>query len=140
MKTEFVDVSATQKTLTVEIPSEVVDAEFARIARDYTKQAKLPGFRPGKVPTSVVKQRFKDQITHDVMHGLIPRAVETALAERGIEPVDTPSVKEVSLKEGQPLTFTASVETIPPFDPGDLATLTATRSTSVITEIGRAHV
>ena len=134
MKTEFVDVSATQKTLTVEIPSEVVDAEFARIARDYTKQAKLPGFRPGKVPTSVVKQRFKDQITHDVMHGLIPRAVETALAERGIEPVDTPSVKEVSLKEGQPLTFTASVETIPPFDPGDLATLTASRPAAVITD------
>lgn len=123
MKTEFVDVSETQKTLTVEIPSEVVDAEIARVARDYGKQAKIPGFRPGKVPTAVVKQRFREQIMHDVMHGLVPRAVEQALHEKGIEPVDTPNVREINLKEGQPLTFTAAIETIPPFDPGDLSTI-----------------
>ena len=97
MKTEFTDVSETQKTLTIEIPSDVVDAEINRVARGYTKQAKIPGFRPGKVPASVVKQRFKDQILHDVMHGLIPRAIEEALQERGIEPVDTPNIKDVAL-------------------------------------------
>ena len=95
MKTEFTDVSETRKTLTIEIPTDVVDAEIARIARDYTKQARIPGFRPGKVPTTLVKQRFRDQIMHDVMHGLIPRAVEEALQERGIEPIDTPNIKDV---------------------------------------------
>ena len=70
MKTEFTDVSETQKTLTIEIPSDVVDAEIDRIAKGYTKQARIPGFRPGKVPATIVKQRFKDQILHDVMHGL----------------------------------------------------------------------
>jgi trigger factor len=123
MKTEFIDVSDTQKTLTVEIPSDVVDAEIAKVAKGYTKQAKIPGFRPGKVPASVVKQRFKDQILHDVMHGLIPRAIEEALQERGIEPVDTPNIKDVALREGQPLKFTAAIETVPSFDPGDLSTL-----------------
>ena len=101
MKTEFTDVSETQKTITIEIPTEVVDAEIARIARGYTKQARLPGFRPGKVPQTIVKQRFKEQILHDVMHGLIPRAVEEALQERGIEPVDTPNIKDVALEEGR---------------------------------------
>ena len=121
MKTEFTDVSETQKTITIEIPSDVVDAEINRVAKGYTKQARIPGFRPGKVPATLVKQRFREQILHDVMHGLIPRAVEEALQERGIEPVDTPNIKDVALEEGQPLKFTAAIETVPPFDPGDLS-------------------
>ena len=133
MKTEFIDVSETQKTLSIEIPSEVVDAEINRIARSYTKQARLPGFRPGKVPQGLIKKRFKDQIFHDVLHDLVPRAVEEALQERGIEPVDTPSIKDVVLEEGRPLTFTAAVETVPSFDPGDLSSLTL-RSPSTAVE------
>ena len=134
MKTEFTDVSETQKTLTIEIPSDVVDAEINRIAKGYTKQARIPGFRPGKVPATIVKQRFKDQILHDVMHGLIPRAVEEALQERGIEPVDTPNIKDVALEEGRPLTFTAAIETVPPFDPGDLSSITLKEHPVTITE------
>ena len=134
MKTEFTDVSETQKTITIEIPTEVVDAEIDRIALGYTKQARLPGFRPGKAPKTIVKQRFKDQILHDVMHGLIPRAVEEALQERGIEPVDTPNIKNVALEEGQPLKFTAAVETVPAFDPGDLSAITLHRPAAEVTD------
>ena len=61
MKTEFTDVSETQKTLTIEIPSDVVDAEINRVAKGYTKQARIPGFRPGKVPATIVKQRFRSR-------------------------------------------------------------------------------
>src|SRR5688500_5240160 len=128
MKTEFTDLSETRKTLTIEIPSDIVAAEINRVAKGYSKQARIPGFRPGKVPASVIKQRFKDQILHDVMHGLIPRAVEEALQERGIEPVDTPNIKDVALKEGQPLKFTAAIETVPPFDPGDLSSIALTQT------------
>jgi len=134
MKTEFQDVSETQKTLTIEIPSDVVDAEIDRVARGYSKQARLPGFRPGKVPSTIIKQRFRDQIHHDVMHDLIPRAVEEALQERGIEPVATPDIKDVSLSEGQPLKFTAAIETVPPFDPGDLSTIALRQHSSTVTD------
>jgi trigger factor len=134
MKTEFTDVSATQKTLTIEIPTDVVDAEINRIAKGYTRQARIPGFRPGKVPTNLVKRRFKEQILNDVAHGLIPRAVDEALQERGIEPVDTPNIRDVALEEGQPLKFTAAIETVPPFDVGDLSTIEATRHPSVVTD------
>jgi trigger factor len=134
MKTEFTDVSDTQKTITIEIPSEVVDAEINKVARDYSRQARIPGFRPGKVPPTVVKQRFREQILHDVSHTLIPKAVEEALQQRGIEPVDSPNIKDVDLKEGQPLKFTAAIETVPPFDPGDLSTLSLQRQPTVITE------
>ena len=134
MKTELTDVSETQKTITIEIPTEVVDAEINRVARDYSKGARLPGFRPGKVPQTLIKQRFRDQILHDVMHGLIPRAVEEALQQRGIEPVDTPSIKDVAIEEGRPLTFTAAVETVPSFDPGDLSQITLRRPSVDVTD------
>ncbi len=119
MKTEFVDVSETRKNLNVEIPSSAVDAEIDRISRNYSRAARIPGFRPGKVPQRLVRQRFRDQILHDVAHELIPRAVDDALRERGVEPVDTPDIRDVVVEEGQPLKFTASFETVPPIDPGD---------------------
>src|SRR5687767_8610234 len=127
MKTEFIDLSDTRKNLVVEIPSTIVDAEIEKIARDYSKAARIPGFRPGKVPAKVVRQRFRDQILHDVAHGLIPRAVDEALRERGVEPVDTPDIRDVVVEEGQPLKFTASFETVPPIEPGDYASLTVHR-------------
>ena len=134
MKTELIDVTETQKTISIEIPTDVVDAEFDRVARGYTKQARLPGFRPGKVPQTLIKQRFREQILHDVMHGLIPRAVEEALQTRGIEPVDTPDVREVDLAEGRPLKFTAAFETVPPFDPGDLSSLTLRQPSAQVSD------
>ena len=127
MKTEFVDVNETRKNVRVEISEDVVAAEIDRVARDYSRRAKVPGFRPGKAPARVIKQRFKDQILHDVAHDLIPRAVDDALRERGVEAVDTPDVRDVTLEEGQPLTFTASFDTVPPFDPGELSTITIRR-------------
>jgi trigger factor len=132
MKTEFVDVNETRKNVRVEIPHTVVDAEIDRLAKDYSRKARIPGFRPGKAPTRVIKQRFKDQILHEVAHDLIPRAVDDALRERGVEAVDTPDVRDVNIEEGQPLTFTASFDTVPPFDPGDLSTLMLRRATVAI--------
>ena len=127
MKTEFVDLSETRKDLIVEIPTDTVEAEIDRVTRDYSRSARLPGFRPGKVPPSLVRKRFRDRILHDVAHGLVPRAVGDALRERGVEPVDTPDIRDLTLEEGQPLRFTASFETVPPIDPGDYTSLTLRR-------------
>jgi trigger factor len=134
MKTEFIDVSDTRKSLVVEIPSTVVDEEIDKVARDYSKAARIPGFRPGKVPPKVVRQRFRDQILHDVAHGLIPRAVDEALRARGVEPVNTPDIRDVVVEEGQPLKFTASFETVPPIDPGDYSSLTLRQKEVVVSE------
>src|SRR5215475_15820329 len=128
MKTEFADINETRKTVKVEIPEDVVDAEIDRLARDYSRKARIPGFRPGKAPARVIKQRFKDQILHEVAHDLIPRAMDDAFRERGVEPVDTPDVRDVTVEEGQPLTFTASFDTVPAFDPGDFSTILLRRS------------
>lgn len=127
MKTELVDVNETRRNLVVEIPSEVVDAEIDTVTIRYGRTVKLPGFRPGKVPTKVVRQRFRSQILHDVAHELVDRVVSDALTERGVEPVDTPHIHDLKLEEGHPLTFTAQFEIVPSFDPGDLTALSARR-------------
>src|SRR6476619_398789 len=134
MKTDFVDVNATRKNLVVEIESEVVDQEIDKVTRDYGKAARIPGFRPGKVPVKVVRQKFRDQILHDVAHGLIPRAVDEALRERGVEPVDTADIKDVVVEEGQPLKFSASFETVPPIEPGDYASLTLHQKSAAVAD------
>jgi trigger factor len=132
MKTEFVDVNETRKNVHVEIPSDVVDAEIERVARGYSRTAKVPGFRPGKTPPRVIKQRFKEQILHEVVNDLIPRAVGDVLRERGVEPVDTPDVRDVTIEAGQPLTFTASFDTVPAFEPGEYATIALRRPSTTV--------
>ena len=134
MKTEFADVNDTRKNVRVEIPTDIVNAEIDRVATDYSRKARVPGFRPGKAPARVIKQRYKEQILHDVAHDLIPRAVDDALREKGMEAVDTPDVRDVNIEEGQPLTFTASFDTVPAFDPGDLSTIALQRPAVAIDE------
>ena len=135
MKTEFTEVSDTRKNLSFEIPTDVLDAEIDRVARGYSRTARVPGFRPGKVPASVVKQRYREQILYDVAHDLIPRLVGDALRERGLEPVATPDIRDVVLEEGQPMTFVADFETLPPIDPGDYTGLTLRKPPAVL-EVG----
>src|SRR5262245_25373736 len=135
MKTEYTEVSETRKHLTFEVPPEVVTAEIDRVAQGYSRTARVPGFRPGKVPAKVVKQRYKDQILHDVAHDLIPRLVGTALKERGVEPIVAPDIKDVVIEEGQPLTFGADVETLPPIDPGTYTGISLRKSPAVL-EVG----
>jgi len=132
MKTEFVDVNETRKTVHVEIPSDVVNAEIERHARDYSRKARIPGFRPGKAPARVIKSRFKDQILHDVAHELIPSAVDEALREQGVEAVDTPDIRDVTVEEGRPLTFTASFDTVPSFEPGEYSSIALRRRSSAV--------
>jgi trigger factor len=132
MKSDLVDVSETKKNLVIEIPSDQVDSEIDRVTRHLGRTVRVPGFRPGKVPVSVVKQRFRDEIEHKVVHELVPRAVSDALRERGVEPIATPDVHDVDVHEGQALKFTASFETVPPVDPGDYAAINLRRYPSTV--------
>ncbi len=134
MKTELVDVSEIKKQLAVELPGDEVDAEIERITLSYARSVKIPGFRPGKVPPRIVKQRYRDQILHDVAHELIPRAVDQALRELAIEPVASPDIQDVVVEEGKPLKFTAAFETVPPLEPGDYTTIRLRRQAVTVSD------
>ncbi|MGE3844284.1 MAG: trigger factor [Vicinamibacterales bacterium] len=134
MKSDLIDVSPTQKQLVFEVPSARVDQEIARVTRDYGKSVRIPGFRPGKAPEKVVRQRYRDQILHDVLHELVPKTLDEALRERALEPVDTPNIRDVVLKEGAPLTFTAAFETVPPLSALNYESVSLRRSPVAITD------
>ncbi len=136
MKVELTDVSETRKTLTVEVPPDVVDTEISRITQGYARAARIPGFRPGKAPVHVVRKRFREQILHDVAQDLVPRMVGDALRDKNVHPVDTPKVRDLLLEEGKPMTFTAAIETAPHVDPGDLSTLSVQRHELPVSEDG----
>ena len=132
MKSEIVDVNETRRDLTIEVPSEVVDHAIAQAAARLGKSARIAGFRPGKVPSAVIRQRFKPQIMQDVAEQLVSKAIGDALVEKGVEPIGTPDVKDLVLAEGKPLTFTATFDVVPGFDPGDLSTIEATEPSRVV--------
>jgi trigger factor len=132
MKSELVDVNETRRDLSIEVPSEVVDEAIGHAAAKLGRSARIPGFRPGKVPSTVIRQRFKPQILQDVAEHLISKAVGDALTEKGVEPIATPDIKDLVLEEGKPLTFKASFDVVPSFDPGDLSTIAATRPSATV--------
>jgi len=109
-----------RKRLQIEVPAPAVDAETLRVVREYGRKVRLPGFRTGKVPASVVQQRFKAEIEREVLDRLVPRYWKQAQAESSLEPLLPPSVEDVELKSGEPLVFVATVEVRPPIELGDI--------------------
>ena len=135
MKHEFSETSETQKQLTFEIPADAVEVEIARVAAGYAKSARVPGFRQGKVPTTVVRQRYKDQILYDVAHDMIPRYVSQVLQERQLAPIATPDIRDVVIEEGRPMTFAAHFEVLPVIDPGEYTGISLRKPAAVL-EVG----
>lgn len=128
MKAAITGLSETRKRLDVEIPAEQVDESLDRLARRYGRRAKVSGFRPGKAPVRIIRQRFKQDLLHDVAHDLVPPAVDEALRNEQLTPIDTPDVRDVSVDEGQPLTFHALFEVLPSIEGLDYDALTLRRT------------
>lgn len=115
------DVGPWRKQLTVTIPAPAVEKEQARVLRDLGREVSIPGFRKGKVPPRVLRQRLGSRIDKEVVDRLVPRFWHQAQEESELEPLLAPQVEEVGeLVEGEPLTFVASVEIRPEIPLGDL--------------------
>ncbi len=113
MKVEYIEETSVRKALAFEIEAEVVDKEIEARTRDYAKKLKLPGFRPGKIPPTVVKKRFREQLLGDVAETIVNKVVFEELEGRGLRPLAIPRVADLKIDEGQPMTFRAVFETLP---------------------------
>jgi trigger factor len=113
MKVEVTDVEACKRRLAVEAPLEVVNQQWERAYGRVQKQARLPGFRKGHVPRSLVKVHFADDVRREVAEHLIPEVYKQALTEAQLEPVNEPDIQDLRLEEGSPLSFVAVVEVKP---------------------------
>ena len=134
MQAEFTDVSDIRKRVSVEAPAEAVEQEIERLAQRYRRSVRIPGFRPGKAPARLVRQRLRDQILEEAAQNLVPRIVSDLLKEHDLQPVAAPDVQDVEIEEGRPLKFTATFETMPQVDAGDYRDLTLRRMPIEVTD------
>ena len=113
MKVAVEELEACKRRLAVEAPVDVVQKEWERAYGRVQKQARLPGFRKGHVPRSLVKLHFADDVRREVAEHLIPDVYRQALTEARIDPVNEPDLQDVKLEENAPLSFVAVVEVKP---------------------------
>ena len=104
-----------KRQLTIEVPADVVKDEREKIIARYAKLARIPGFRKGKVPATVVRQRFADEIKSDVVEALVPRYFRKETKKQNLEPVSQPRVTDLHVHDGEALKFTAEFEIFPEF-------------------------
>ncbi len=97
----------------VVIPADEVSAAFRRVVKNYSRQARIPGFRAGKVPPTLIRSRFDEQIRQDVVEQLLPQHFRAAIDAKGLQPISQPQVTELELQDGQPLRFKALFEVLP---------------------------
>ena len=116
-KTDAAKTETTNKDIKREISVEIPAAEVARETevqiQRYQKSARLPGFRSGHVPASIIKQRFGDSLKNDVAEALIPKYFRREAEKLGLIPVSQPRVTDLHMHDGEPLTFKASFEVLP---------------------------
>jgi trigger factor len=107
-----------RRELDLEIPAEDVSKATEKVAKEIARIARVPGFRPGKAPVSLIKRRFAEDIKGEVLQSLVPAKVEKAVAEQKLNPVSQPQVDKLDFNEGQPLKFRAVFEVLPEFELG----------------------
>ncbi len=105
--------SSTRREIAVEIPVEEVARETNALIQKYQKLARIPGFRRGHVPASVIRQRFAEDLKSDVVEALVPRYFRKEADKQGLIPVSQPQVTDLHLKDNEPLRFKASFEVMP---------------------------
>ncbi|MFL6247700.1 MAG: trigger factor [Vicinamibacterales bacterium] len=116
----FEDVSPIQKLVEVEIPADLISREANRVTSEFGRQAKVPGFRPGKIPMSVVRNRFAKEIQDEVVSRVLGQTFRDLVQEKGLEPVGEPKLEHLDpFIDGAPMKFKARFEVKPVIELGE---------------------
>ena len=103
------------RELVLDIAADEVSKTYRDVVNSYRKFARIPGFRAGKVPETVIKRRYAKEIRKDVIEGLLPERFNKAVADLGVRPVGQPQVTELTVEDGSPLHVKAVFEFVPAF-------------------------
>lgn len=134
VKVQVEEQESWRRILTIEVPAEDAEKEYARVATRVAKKVKLPGFRKGKVPATVVRKSFKGELDQEFLETVVPQAFGRALDETGIDPVSEPKFEELSFGEGRPLSFKADFDARPEFEIRGLDGLAAEKQVPEVTD------
>jgi trigger factor len=104
------------RTISVEAPAEDVEKAFRKVTKRFSGLARIPGFRAGKVPSSLIRSRFAKDIRQEVLDSLVSERFRAALEEQHLRPISQPQISQLQLVDGQPLRFQAAFEVLPEID------------------------
>ena len=105
--------SPTKREISVEIPAQDVARETDALIEKYRKLARIPGFRKGHVPASIIRRQFAEDLKTDVAESLVPRYFRREAEKQGLVPISQPRVTDLHIHDGEPLRFKASFEVMP---------------------------
>lgn len=123
-----------KKELVIEIPADVVRQEAQTVAAEYARRVRLPGFRPGHAPTSLVQRRFREDIRSEVVQTLLPRFFQGAVKDQKLSVVGEPRFQDLKFEDDQPLTCKATFEVMPEFELGNYAGLEVEEDAPTVTD------
>ncbi len=127
-------VEGCKHSLEISIPVEEVDAETGRVITNIQKRAKLPGFRPGKAPASLIRQHFSSDFRQQVLENLIPKHLQRQFEQDNLQVVGNPDISDVHFQAGEPLRFKAQFEVVPEIQLADYKDLTVVYHDPDVTE------
>jgi len=136
-KIEVHEEPAWKRVIDVEVPASAVDEAFTRACKSYQGKAKVPGFRPGKVPREIVERRFEPEIKREVLNTLIPQSLSHAYRTHGLIPITDPELSNLHLEAGEPFRYRAQIEIRPTVEVRDYDSLVVHKKTRPVT---REHV
>jgi trigger factor len=108
-----------KRELVIEIPVDVVEKESETVVTQFRRVARIPGFRKGHAPATLVRRHFRNDIRSELVQNLLPRYFDTAIKEQNLAIVGRPRFEDLKFEEGQPLTVKASFEVVPSFELGE---------------------
>ena len=118
-------VEGCKHSLDITVSADIVEKETEKVLADIAKKVKMPGFRPGKAPLSLVKSRYPNEIRQDVVDRILPKALEEAFEKDKLKVVSRPNILDLHFHEGKDLHFKVEFEVAPEFELGVYAGLTA---------------
>lgn len=122
------------REIAVEAPEEEVAKAFKSVIKRYQKLARIPGFRAGKVPESLIRTKFAREVREEVLQALVSERFRKAIAEQKLQPVSEPQLLDLQLTDGQPLRFKAAFEVLPDFDVAGYETVKVEKPQTELTE------
>ena len=127
------------RELAIEVPAEEVAKAFSRVTANYRRYARIPGFRAGKVPESIVRRKFAADIRKEVVDSLLPERFNRGIAEMNVRPVGQPQVTDLTVEDGAPLRARAVFEVLPEFSIDGYQDVTVDKPSVELTEEEFAH-
>lgn len=134
MQVSIETTSGLERRLTIGVPADTVEGEIEKRLKEAAKNIRLNGFRKGKVPLKVVKQRYGAGVRQEVVGELISRSFYEATRKEDIKPAGQPSIQPKELGEGKDLEFVATFEVYPEVELKDISGFKVTRYSADITD------